>query len=878
VVAGHGERQGDVGQLGQSGGQRDLPGAVDLAHRAEQQVRRAALGRVGGAVGEHADAAPGQPLVHRRDQPGGTGVVGAGDQRAAVEHPVREGLEGRFEGLAGAVVVQVVRLDVGDHGDRRGVREEGSVRLVGLGDEHVPVARAVARHRSVVGAHRAAYRVGRVEHGVLAADRAQGGGDHGRGGGLAVGAGDRDADPVGHQRGQRLGAVQHAQPALARPDQLGVAAADRGGHHEGVDVLDLRGVVTDVHPHPGVAQAVQRGALGGVGAGDGQPARDQQSGHGGHARAADPDQVHPAEVRHRDRRGPGDEGDPLGVGAGRGGGIRRGDRRDGGGGHGGGGGAGGADRHGGGHRGRGTRGHGPGRLGGLAIPGARTLSGVFLRRGDGRHVVVRRVLLRPGGVLPRALRAEVVRPEIARTGLRLGRRTLRLGLLRLRRPLLRGQHLGLHQLLDDVRDPRGGVRHAHRRGGPAHRLPLRRGLGGEQRQQVRGDPVAGEVLVGHQQAAALGDHRLRVEPLLAVADRQRHVDGGDAQGGELADGARAGTAQHEVGEGERLLHLPQVLAHVVALGAGHAAHGGADGLGLAGAGEVQHLRAGGEHLAGLGGDGGVHRDRAEGSAGDQQGDPVGLEAELGGGAAAHALGIGGTLGEQTGDLRAQRQAGDLGARQAGAGEGDRDGGGTPGTEPVGQPGAGVLLVHDHRDGAGAGGQVGGGGHVAAEADHHLRADLVDGVPGGLHGGAQQAGQPEPVGGGAARQRHLGHQQQLDPPLGHQPGLQPFRGAEGDHAQVGVAAPQLLGDGEQRVDVTGRPAAREQHRTGARFEGGGAVGHGVLRVVGPARVARRGRSGVGVRHGSGRSPRASGAPPRAGRPAPRRPPVRCARRR
>ena len=49
--------------------------------------------------------------------------------------------------------------------------------------------------------------------------------DHRRGGGLAVGAGDRDRAAAGHRGGQRLGAVQHPQPAPARLDQLQVVRA-----------------------------------------------------------------------------------------------------------------------------------------------------------------------------------------------------------------------------------------------------------------------------------------------------------------------------------------------------------------------------------------------------------------------------------------------------------------------------------------------------------------------------------------------------------------------------------------------------------------------------------------------------------------------------
>ncbi len=413
-----------------------------------------------------------------------------------------------------------------------------------------------------------------------------------------------------------------------------------------------------------------------------------------------------------------------------------------------------------------------------------------------------------------------------------------------------------------------------------------------------GDPVAGELLVRDQQAAALGDDGLGVQPLLAVAHGQRHVHRGDAQRGELADGARAGPADHQVGDREGLLHLAQVLAHVVPLGAGDAAHGGPHLLGLAGAGQVQHLHAGGEDRARLRGHGPVHGQGAQRPAGHEQRDPLRVEAELGGRPAAGGPGVLRAVGEQPDDLGPQRQAGDLGARQPGAGERHGDGGGTAGAEAVGQARAGVLLVHDDRHAAGPGREVGGGRDVAAEPDHGRGADLVDRGARGVHRLPQQPRQPEPVRRGAAGQRHLRHHVHVEAALRHQPGLQALGGAQHGEAQLRVAGAQLLGDGEQRVHVAGGPAAGQQHgaRPGRvlRHRGlrgrprqgvvGVGCGHGVLRFSGAVapvvRVRRvvRGRRAERVTHGPARSRRASGARRSAGRPAPRRHRVRCARRR
>ena len=167
------------------------------------------------------------------------------------------------------------------------------------------------------------------------------------------------------------------------------------------------------------------------------------------------------------------------------------------------------------------------------------------------------------------------------------------------------------------------------------------------------------------------------------------------------------------------------------------------------------------------------------------------------------------------DLAPQRHPGDGGVRQPGAGEGDPDTGGEAGAEPVGQAGPGVLLVDDDRRAAAPGSEVGRGRDVAAEADDDLGAGAVDGVLGGTHRAAQVGRQPQQVTGGTPRERHLGHLEQRVAALGHEPRLQPGGGAQGGDDHVGVAAAQAVGQGEQRRDVPGGAATREEHRPGAR---------------------------------------------------------------
>ena len=66
------------------------------------------------------------------------GVVGRDDDELA--RPVGEVDEGLLEGLARAVVVEVVGVDVRDERDRGVVEQERAVGLVGLDDEQLAVA------------------------------------------------------------------------------------------------------------------------------------------------------------------------------------------------------------------------------------------------------------------------------------------------------------------------------------------------------------------------------------------------------------------------------------------------------------------------------------------------------------------------------------------------------------------------------------------------------------------------------------------------------------------------------------------------------------------------------------------------------------------
>ena len=253
-------------------------------HPAGSRVVQPDGGVVGGSVQHHAGVAAGQGAL---GQCPGPGVVSARHQDAVRREQGREAVEGGIDGLGGAVEVQVVRLDVGHHGDRGAVVQEGAVRLVGLGDEDA--RRAVCRvdsERRDVGADRE----GRVQSGALQQHR-----DHGGRGGLAVRSGDCHHSVIRHRGGQRLGAVQHRESGGAGRCELGVVGPDRGAGDHRLGVSQVAGSIADGDPRPGGREVRHDGQRLGVGAAHRDAAGHHDAGNGGHADAADADEVDAAE-------------------------------------------------------------------------------------------------------------------------------------------------------------------------------------------------------------------------------------------------------------------------------------------------------------------------------------------------------------------------------------------------------------------------------------------------------------------------------------------------------------------------------------------------------------------------------------------------------
>ncbi len=199
-------------------------------------------------------------------------MVPADDQRPAGANPRGERGEGRAHGRLIGEEVGVLPLDVGDH-SKRGVevRERPAV-LIGLQDEQRSGSdQGVATELRDLGAdHR-----GRVDPGGP-----QHQGEHGRRGGLAVRASDREQVVAGGQLRQPVAAAADRNTAPPRSRQLGMVIGERAGHHDDVHAGQFRGQHgrvgdgSDPYPGAGGAQSVQAGCVLGVAAAD-HPATGQ---------------------------------------------------------------------------------------------------------------------------------------------------------------------------------------------------------------------------------------------------------------------------------------------------------------------------------------------------------------------------------------------------------------------------------------------------------------------------------------------------------------------------------------------------------------------------------------------------------------------------
>ncbi len=193
------------------------------------------MGAVIQAVGDH--LAPETPQ-HRLQ----IRVVGPGDDSRPGGQLPEIGGEGLLDVGQVPVEIQVLPVQVGDHGDLGAEISEGAVAFVGLGHEILTPAQDGVATQMV--AHRAHH------HGGVEAAGPQDSRGHGGGGGLAVGPGDGDLLVALHQPGQHLAPAQHGEAASPGRGQLRVVLLDRGGMDHDVGVCQVLGAVALVAPAP----------------------------------------------------------------------------------------------------------------------------------------------------------------------------------------------------------------------------------------------------------------------------------------------------------------------------------------------------------------------------------------------------------------------------------------------------------------------------------------------------------------------------------------------------------------------------------------------------------------------------------------------------
>ncbi len=220
-------------------------------------------------------------LLHHR-------MIGAHHRKAVEGHILDEVLERALHRLEGLEVVEMLGVHIGDDRDVGRQLQEGAVGFVRL--DHHPVAAPEPRI-GAVGVDDAAVDDGGIEVAGFQQRR-----DQRRGGGLAVGAGDRHAALEPHQLRQHLGAAHDRQALRARRHQLGIVALDRGRHHQHVGAVDILRLVADRDRDALLAQPVDVGAVDDVGSFDRIAEIDQHLGDAAHADAPDADEVDRADV------------------------------------------------------------------------------------------------------------------------------------------------------------------------------------------------------------------------------------------------------------------------------------------------------------------------------------------------------------------------------------------------------------------------------------------------------------------------------------------------------------------------------------------------------------------------------------------------------
>ena len=210
-------------------------------------------------------------------------VVHAQDDDAEEGHLVHEGEEGGLDLVHVLVEVEVLQIDVRNHGDRGEEYEEGAVTFVRLG--HEVLARAELRVGSQAVEPPPITQVGSrpraAEHGCNQGGR----------GGLAVGARHRYAVLHPHQLGEHLGPLDDGYGAALRLLYLRIVRPHRRGGDHHLRILHVLRPVVVQDLRAELLQPCGDLRLPDVGPGYPEPEVEEHLGYSAHADASDADKV-----------------------------------------------------------------------------------------------------------------------------------------------------------------------------------------------------------------------------------------------------------------------------------------------------------------------------------------------------------------------------------------------------------------------------------------------------------------------------------------------------------------------------------------------------------------------------------------------------------
>ncbi len=237
------------------------------------------------AVAHHVARGLGSQCRHFR-------IIDAQHRQAVERQALQELGERRLHaGEIIAVVLQMIRINVGDDRHQRVQAQEAAIAFVGLGHQPLPATQLGVG----TGGQQLATDHERRVQATLAQHRSSEAG----GGGLAMGTGHGDAAAEAHQLGQHRCARHDRNALAARFHQLRVVLADGAGDHHAVGAQHIGGRVAAHDARTQAGQAAGRHVVRVVRAGHFVAQRQHHFGDATHAGATDADEVHARERAHQ---------------------------------------------------------------------------------------------------------------------------------------------------------------------------------------------------------------------------------------------------------------------------------------------------------------------------------------------------------------------------------------------------------------------------------------------------------------------------------------------------------------------------------------------------------------------------------------------------